>query len=379
MRPPTASSSTRRARPVAPDQSKSHTAPTQACASRRSRLTARGRSLLVEEAAFATATGNAVDLFAVTGAEPAEDVSAVDDLSAAPAATSREATGREPGRLPRVLRPPPGETQTNPLLDNFEGMAITGHSGGLTGISMISDDNFSAAQTTRVLNLLVKLPYLASLVSPTPLIVPSSASVAGGAAAICRSVASWKITYAGTPCSLAVAARQARSRSNTGAASARQLARRPPPRPRPARPDRRRPAVPAAGPAFGGSRRSMTWRSPRSTSPLVGQRQRAVVALDREQPWASSCRTTPRHSPSRQLGADAEHGQRVVAVAMHPRRLLAEQDVDRLAGAERWSALALQPHHGRQQLLRGHRAVPGLAAASGRCRSCRTARRVSPK
>ena len=49
------------------------------------------------------------------------------------------------------------ETQTNPLLDNFEGMAITG-APGLAGVSMISDDNFSATQNTRVLNLAVKLP-----------------------------------------------------------------------------------------------------------------------------------------------------------------------------------------------------------------------------
>ncbi len=37
-------------------------------------------------------------------------------------------------------------------------------------------------------------PYLASLVSPTPLTRASPASVAGGEAAICRRVASWKIT-----------------------------------------------------------------------------------------------------------------------------------------------------------------------------------------
>jgi len=37
-------------------------------------------------------------------------------------------------------------------------------------------------------------PYLASLASPMPLTVPSSARVAGDCAAIWRSVASWKIT-----------------------------------------------------------------------------------------------------------------------------------------------------------------------------------------
>ena len=37
-------------------------------------------------------------------------------------------------------------------------------------------------------------PYLASLFSPTPLMPLSSARVDGDSAAICRSVASWKIT-----------------------------------------------------------------------------------------------------------------------------------------------------------------------------------------
>lgn len=115
-------------------------------------------AIVVEEAAYATATGNAVNLFAVTGVNRAEDVSAVDDLSAAPAADVA------PKQLVADLVNCPSlgavarQTQTNPLLDNFEGMAVTGHGLGLTGISMISDDNFSAAQTTRVLNLVARLP-----------------------------------------------------------------------------------------------------------------------------------------------------------------------------------------------------------------------------
>lgn len=49
------------------------------------------------------------------------------------------------------------ETQANPLLDNYEGMTIVGGP-GLAAVSLISDDNFSATQFTRVLNLAVKLP-----------------------------------------------------------------------------------------------------------------------------------------------------------------------------------------------------------------------------
>lgn len=81
---------------------------------------------------------------------------------------------------------------------------------------------------------------------------------------ISRSVASWKITYAGTPCSLAVSARQARSASKAGwsasgssAAAAFAL------RSRPAPP----PARDVAG--FSGSLRSGTSRSRRSTDPLA--------------------------------------------------------------------------------------------------------------
>src|SRR5690348_9502006 len=62
-------------------------------------------------------------------------------------------------------------------------------------------------------------PYLSSLVAPTPLTPDSSASVDGGAAAMSRRVASWKITYGGMPSSLATDVRHARSRSNTGSAS----------------------------------------------------------------------------------------------------------------------------------------------------------------
>ena len=66
-----------------------------------------------------------------------------------------------------TLGAPSRETQTNPLLDNYEGMAITpGGPGmaitpggpGLAGVSMISNDNFSPNQFTRVLNLIVRLP-----------------------------------------------------------------------------------------------------------------------------------------------------------------------------------------------------------------------------
>jgi hypothetical protein len=115
-------------------------------------------SLLVEEASFGVATGNAVSLFAVTGLDRAPDVSDVANLSLAPAT---DVVGKtlvaDLVRCP-TLDAPSRETQTNPLLDNSEGMAITFNVFGAAGISLISDDNFNAAQFTRVLNLLARLP-----------------------------------------------------------------------------------------------------------------------------------------------------------------------------------------------------------------------------
>ena len=115
-------------------------------------------SIVVEEAAYSATAGNEVNLYAVTGLNKAADVSGIDNLSTAP---SRDAVSKKLV-ADLVTCPTLGaiakETQANPLMDNFEGMAITGHGLGLTGISLISDDNFSATQTTRVLNLVARLP-----------------------------------------------------------------------------------------------------------------------------------------------------------------------------------------------------------------------------
>jgi hypothetical protein len=122
-------------------------------------------SLLVEEASFSTTTGNAVFLFAVTGLDRAADVSAVPNLSLASAGDILDK--RLVADLVRcpTLGATSKETQANPLLDNYEGMAITwvhrtgrGKGPVLAGVSLISDDNFSATQITRILNLAARLP-----------------------------------------------------------------------------------------------------------------------------------------------------------------------------------------------------------------------------
>jgi len=116
-------------------------------------------AIVVEEAAWTATTGNEVNLFAVTGLSRARDVSKVANLGDAPASLAVHKTAL--GEL--VNCPTLGATalefQQNPLLDNFEGMAITGReSHGRYGVSLISDDNNSAQQHTRILNLAVKLP-----------------------------------------------------------------------------------------------------------------------------------------------------------------------------------------------------------------------------
>jgi len=113
-------------------------------------------SLLVEEAAFSTTTGNSEELYAVTGTARAKDVSGVTNLSTAPADVVSKKLVANLVQCP-TLGAPSRETQTNPLLDNYEGMTIVGGPGP-AAVSLISDDNFSATQFTRVLNLLVKLP-----------------------------------------------------------------------------------------------------------------------------------------------------------------------------------------------------------------------------
>ncbi|MFE0414831.1 esterase-like activity of phytase family protein [Streptomyces tendae] len=48
------------------------------------------------------------------------------------------------------------QPQPNPLLDNFEGMAVTGRSGGRLEVLVVSDDNQNVVQTTRFLKLRVR-------------------------------------------------------------------------------------------------------------------------------------------------------------------------------------------------------------------------------
>ncbi|MGW4788190.1 esterase-like activity of phytase family protein [Streptomyces sp. NPDC004230] len=54
------------------------------------------------------------------------------------------------------------QPQPNPLLDNVEGMTITGASHGRLNVLLVSDDNQNAAQITRLYSLRVRLPHPAA-------------------------------------------------------------------------------------------------------------------------------------------------------------------------------------------------------------------------
>ncbi|QDZ13632.1 esterase-like activity of phytase family protein [Humibacter ginsenosidimutans] len=123
---------------------------------------------VVEEAAWNATIGNSVKLYAVKGLVDARDVSTIADLAEAPSDLAvTKSLVADVVQCP-TLGATAKEAQANPLLDNFEGMVVTsshgsgrGHGyghGGSTGIALISDDNFSASQTTRILNLDARLP-----------------------------------------------------------------------------------------------------------------------------------------------------------------------------------------------------------------------------
>ena len=113
--------------------------------------------LLVLEAAYDPATGNAVRLYAVTGLPSAADVSGVANLSRRPGLVMRKTLVADVVSCP-TLGATARQPQANPLMDNYEGMTTYPLGGHLYGVSLISDDNFNPTQTTRVLNLAATLP-----------------------------------------------------------------------------------------------------------------------------------------------------------------------------------------------------------------------------
>jgi hypothetical protein len=112
--------------------------------------------LLVLERGFTSGYGNTVRLY-LADPRHAADTSGIDDLTGQPGVRlikktlladivncpSLGATARQP--------------QPNPLLDNIEGMTITGTSHGRLNVLLVSDDNQNPAQTTRFYHLRVRV------------------------------------------------------------------------------------------------------------------------------------------------------------------------------------------------------------------------------
>lgn len=115
-------------------------------------------ALLVAEASWSAAVGNDVVLRAVTHVSRGRDVSGVADLSALPATAALPTTTVADLLDCPTLGATAKQTQTNPLLDNYEGLAVTARHGRSYQVALVSDDNFGATQITRVLRLRATLP-----------------------------------------------------------------------------------------------------------------------------------------------------------------------------------------------------------------------------
>ncbi|MEU7184272.1 esterase-like activity of phytase family protein [Streptomyces sp. NPDC045369] len=112
--------------------------------------------LLVLERGFTAGVGNTVRLY-LADPRRASDVSGIDALPGGKAVRpARKKLLADLGACPS-LGAPAHQPQTNPLLDNIEGMAITGRPpGGRLRVILVSDDNESPKQITRLYSLTVR-------------------------------------------------------------------------------------------------------------------------------------------------------------------------------------------------------------------------------
>ncbi|WP_020140874.1 esterase-like activity of phytase family protein [Streptomyces sp. 351MFTsu5.1] len=111
--------------------------------------------LLVLERGFTSGVGNTVRLY-LADPRHATDTAGIENL-----------TGQDGVRLIKktlltdvadcpTLGATAKQPQPNPLLDNIEGMVVTGHDKGRLKVLLVSDDNQNAAQTTRFYYLRVR-------------------------------------------------------------------------------------------------------------------------------------------------------------------------------------------------------------------------------
>ena len=110
------------------------------------------RELLVLERGFAAGQGNTVRAYRVS-LDGAADVSGAPSLATAGVAPLAKELLFDLADCPPSGATNPG-MQVNPLLDNFESLALGPHlPGGRRALLLQSDDNFNAAQVTRVIAL----------------------------------------------------------------------------------------------------------------------------------------------------------------------------------------------------------------------------------
>jgi hypothetical protein len=112
--------------------------------------------LLIMEASWSAEVGNRITLYAVDISRAA-DVTDVADLATTPRLVVSKRLVADVTSCPD-LGATAKETQINPLMDNYEGMTTRRLGGGAYAVSLISDDNNSAVQTSRILNLVALLP-----------------------------------------------------------------------------------------------------------------------------------------------------------------------------------------------------------------------------
>lgn len=108
-------------------------------------------ALLILEGSWTAATGNQVQLYEVPATRRAENVANVADLSASGVRGLGKRLVADLVTCP-TLGATAKQPQANPLMDNYEGMAVE-RAGRGWSVHLVSDDNFGATQITRVLNV----------------------------------------------------------------------------------------------------------------------------------------------------------------------------------------------------------------------------------
>ncbi|MGW7545136.1 esterase-like activity of phytase family protein [Streptomyces sp. NPDC054770] len=112
--------------------------------------------LLVLERGFTAGVGNTVRLF-LADPRHATDTSGIENLTGQPGVRLIKKTLLTDIASCPSLGATAKQPQPNPLLDNIEGMVVTGRAKGAYKVLLVSDDNQNTAQTTRFYRLSVRV------------------------------------------------------------------------------------------------------------------------------------------------------------------------------------------------------------------------------